>query len=152
MQGAPTLQTQCYEEYYKEQTPRGMCVWCSSFLFVVSLETLNSCIEHEIGWGLYCCMDTLLQQGILNIKVIENCDFQDTQFRDSPHMLCRKDNKSQSIPMVTPHMLLIFIQMAEVWAIAKVYHIIGFHHTHANKEWSQYFRDVKYFQATSKCL
>ena len=43
----------CYEEYYEEQTPRGMCVWCSSVLFVVSLE------EYEIGWGLY----TLLQQG-----------------------------------------------------------------------------------------
>ena len=26
----------CYEEYYdQEQTPRGMCVWCLSFLFVV---------------------------------------------------------------------------------------------------------------------
>ena len=50
--------------------------------------------------------------------------FLDTQFRIFPHMLCRK--KTQPIPMVTPHMLLIFIQMAEVWAIAKVDHIIGF--------------------------
>ena len=111
-------------------------MWCSSFLFVVSLE---SCIEHEIGWGLYCCMEHFFSRRddeILNIKVIEDCDFHDTQFRDSPHMLCRKDNKTQSIPMVTPHMLLIFIQMAEVWAIAKVNHI-GFHHTHANKEWFQ---------------
>ena len=24
-----------YEEYYEEQTPRGMCVWCLSFLFIV---------------------------------------------------------------------------------------------------------------------
>ena len=136
MQGARTLQTQCYEEYYEEQTPRVMCVWCSSFLFVVSL---NSCIEHEIGWGLYYCMEHFFSRGddeILNIKVIEDCDFHDTRFRNSPHMLCRKDNKTQSIPMVTPHMLLIFIQMAEVWAIAKVNHI-GFHHTHANKEWFQ---------------
>ena len=62
--------------------------------------------------------------------------FHDTQFRDSPHMLCRKGNKTQPIPTVTPHMLLIFIQMAEVWAIAKVNHI-GSHHTHANKEWFQ---------------
>ena len=70
---------------------------------------------------------------MIKYLVIEDCDFHDTQFRDSPHMLCRKDNKTQSIPMVTPHMLLIFIQMAEVWAVAKVYHIIGFHHTHAEQ-------------------
>ena len=70
--------------------------------------------------------------GMIRYLILEDCDFHDTQFRDSP-----QDNKTQSIPMVTPHMLLIFIQMAEVWAIAKVDHIIGFHHTHANKEWFQ---------------
>ena len=44
----------CYEEYYEEQTPRGMCVWCSSFLFVVFVVChWKHCIEHEIGWGLY---------------------------------------------------------------------------------------------------
>ena len=89
------------------------CVYC------LSLETLNSCIEHEIGWGLYCWIH-LRDDEVFIIEVIEDCDF---QFRDFPHML---DNKTQSIPTVTPHTLLIFIQMAEVWAIAKVDHIIGF--------------------------